>query len=184
MKKILILGVILYFLALNAPGAGAQTKVPDFSGDWIVDMSHSSLPVSGREMKYMVLNVVQTETEFQAGYAAMKKNLEPGEARPVPHIFTAYSLDGKQTTAESPMPEVVGPSTLTAKFDKSRLILTIDRKVKGPAGWIQSRTREIWQLSSDNKTLKISREMGSGAQSILESLVCHRPETAEKPAGN
>ncbi len=69
-----------------------------------------------------------------------------------------YSLDGKETSVDQTSPMGTIPVKLKAKAEDKKLKLSQSRTISGQMGEMTLTTKEEWSLSTEGKTLTVSRE--------------------------
>lgn len=151
--------VLLAMFCLCFQGAAVLAATPDFSGDWELDASRSTLPDT-LPIESMTLKVSQTEKDLRVETVA-KMNQARGAMRRGGGggaQSTVYSLEGKETTLD------VGSGAMTGKEIRrasvtadGKLNLTVTRSFKNETGDVTMKTNEIWELLDAGKTLKITR---------------------------
>lgn len=173
--KILQLSAIFCVLSISA---FAQTTLPDFSGEWVLDRSKSTMP------DRMKASIQGMEMEVDQNEKKIKVTLEtkqgapvviPGgnspnngaEAKPISMVggssvaktTLSYSLDGKEGTSNvaGPMGGTVKVKTV-AKVDGSVLTLSSSRTLDTPMGEIRMNTSDVWELQTDG-SLKMKRKL-------------------------
>jgi hypothetical protein len=192
MKKLVFL---LAAFCLLSMGAFAQTKMPDYSGEWSLDKSKSALSDRMKNIESMTMTVTQTDKELKVATSA-KRGAPPQGAPPSGGAPPAggpppagggmgggrgmgggmgdqtltYSLDGKETSAE--VQGGMGTSTvkLTAKMDGGKLNLTNSRTINSQMGEAKITTKENWELQADG-SLKVKRDTESPRGSESNELV-------------
>jgi hypothetical protein len=177
MKKLVFLLAAFCLLSLSA----YAQKATDFSGEWSLDKSKSTLSDRMKNLESMTMTVAQTDKELKVTSSA-KRGAPPAGAPAGPPPGSGggggrgmgagggmmggdqtmtYSLDGKETSAEVPGP---GGSTSTAKLsaktDGAKLHLTSTRTFNTQMGEVTSTTKEIWEMQADG-SLKVKRDTES-----------------------
>jgi hypothetical protein len=159
MKKIAISALLL----LAAVSVWAA-RPADYHGKWLLDRAASrNLPRRFERVQTHRLVVEQTNTKLSIGV-----HLESDGVPPMDRTMVT-SLDGKPTLSETvvrtPMGEQKVPLSLHATVrDDGRLDVVEERQLKTPDGERTLISTELWQLSSDGKTLTVHRndEMPNG----------------------
>ena len=179
MKKLVFL---LAVFCLASIGAFAQAKAPDYSGEWSLDKSKSTLSGRMQSIESMTMTVAQTDKELKVTTSA-KRGAPPAGGPPPAGGAPAggapaggqgggrgmgggmgmgdqtltYNLDGKETSTEVPG-FGGGTATLksTAKIDGGKLSLSTSRSTQ--MGDIKS--TETWELQADG-SLKVKRSTES-----------------------
>ena len=129
--------------------AGTTTQKPDFSGTWTLDKGKSEGIPPGVEQTMKVVESgdrIDVETRIVS---------DQGEQT----INSSYTLDGKEAevTLPGPMPGITANGKQTAKWSadgngfESEDAGTFDT----PYGPATIKTKRIWRLSADGKTLTI-----------------------------
>jgi hypothetical protein len=129
--------------------ADTVTQKPDFSGTWALDNSRSEGLPPGMEQ---TLKVVQSGDRIDVETKIVS---DQGEQT----ISSSYTLDGKdaEVTLPGPMPGTTAKGKQTAKWSAdgsgfdSEDVGTFDT----PYGPATIKTKRIWRLSADGKTLTI-----------------------------
>ena len=162
MKKIVFLTAMFCLLTISA---FAQDKKVDFSGNWMLKLGESD------RIESLTMNVTQSEKDIKIETTVKRKPPSEGGGQLYGpegsfgrgggfngDVTTTYSLDGKETKAQSG-----GQGrkiTLKAKFEKDgKLKLSSSRSFETPNGEISITTKETWSLSEDGKTLNVKRDM-------------------------
>lgn len=185
MKKVSVLWAV-FCLLLAGGTASAQTNAGKFAGSWEINIAKSKLPERTR-IEALTMNVTQTADELTVetvvkrtapdasaqmdasggmrsdGNRAARRGaggFGGGGIANFPASVT-YNLAGNSTVVEpenaAGMPSSV--LTLNASVEKDgKLKLTQTNKITGQNGEFTATTSDVWELSADGKTLKVSRE--------------------------
>jgi len=185
MKKLVFLLAAFCLLSI---GALAQGKMPDYSGEWSLDKSKSTLSDRMKNIESMTMTVAQSDKELKITTAA-KRGAPPAGGPPaggggpgagggggrgmgggMGDQTLTYSLDGKETSAE--VQGGMGTSTvkMIAKMDGAKLNLTNSRTVNSQMGEVKITTKETWELQADG-SLKVKRDTESPRGSESNELV-------------
>lgn len=153
-----------------AAAAFAQDKAPNFSGHWELDASKSKLDERAR-VQSMSLDVTQTAASISV---ATKTTRAPRPEGAAPggqgggggmgrgggfgggDNTMSYTLDGKETSVDTPGPNGTIPVKLKGKIDGGKLSLSRSSTFTGPNGEMTTSRQETWSLSSDG-TLTIEQ---------------------------
>lgn len=159
--------VILSVIFLFCVSAFAQTR-PDYSGDWMLDKGKMK-SAANSNVESMIVKATQSggeiEIEVVTKLAPAPEDVsDDGQSkrgrRTLGDGTTVYSLDGKETIAETDSPAGKIPLKLQANFESDgRLNLSSNRTIKTPNGEVSLAIKEIWELADGGRTLKITREM-------------------------
>jgi hypothetical protein len=177
MKKLVFLLAAFCLLSLSA----YAQKATDFSGEWSLDKSKSTLSDRMKNLESMTLTVAQTDKELKVTSSA-KRGAPPAGAPAGPPPGSGggggrgmgagggmmggdqtmtYSLDGKETSAEVPGPGGTNSTAkLTAKTDSGKLHLSSTRTFNTQMGEVTTTTKETWELQADG-SLKVKRDTES-----------------------
>jgi hypothetical protein len=182
MKKLVFLLAVFCLLSI---GAYAQAKATDFSGEWSLDKSKSTLSDRMKNVESMTMTVSQTDKDLKVT-SSVKRGAPPaggpGAGGPPPggggpggggrgmgggDQTISYTLDGKETSTEVPG-FGGGTSTVksTAKIDGGKLNLSTSRSTQ--MGDIKS--TETWEIQADG-SLKVKRSTESPRGSESNDLV-------------
>ena len=153
MKRVIFLILVLSLAAWCAAQDGKgkpPTPKPDFSGNWVLDHSKSSLGPLERMLANAEVTLVIThkEPELKISRKASANGREQAQ------ILTYYS-DGRGETN----PAVIGPTETKTKtrWDKARLVSDASQSFNTPRGdTIHVDTSEKRELSADGNTLTIT----------------------------
>lgn len=183
-KTTVLMALFCLILAASAVFAqdkmAGQMKTTNFAGTWELDKAKTKLPETSR-IESISLNVAQTGNDLKvetttkrgaptevkipnggAGMGAMRGNgggMRGGMMDGAQSV--TYSLDGKETTLETPGIPGAG-ATLKAKMEKDgKLKLSTSRAFNGPQGEVTMTTKETWELLDGGKTLKVTRDRES-----------------------
>ncbi len=185
MKKLVFLLAAFCLLSI---GAFAQTKTPDYSGEWSLDKAKSTLTGRTANLESMTMTVTQSDKELKVTTSAKRSastqstgGAPPADGTPsaggppagsgggrgsgggmgMGDQTIAYSLDGKETSAEV-QGGMGGTSTIkmTAKMDGGKLNLTNTRTFNTQMGEMKMTTKETWELQTDG-SLKVNRDTES-----------------------
>ncbi len=190
-KSTILTALFCLMLAASAVFAqdkmASQMKTTNFAGTWELDKTKSKLPETSR-VESISLNVAQTDKDLKV--ESTTKRAAPTEVKSPDGgammggamrgngggmrrgimdgtQSVTYSLDGKETTLETPGIPGAGV-TSKAKMEKDgKLKLSTSRSFNGQQGEMSMTTKETWELLDGGKTLKITRDMESprGTQS-------------------
>ena len=152
MKRVIFLIWVLSLAALCAAQDGkskAPATRPDFSGNWVLDHSKSSLGLLERMLANAEVTLVVThkEPELKISRKASVNGREQAQ------ILTYYS-DGRGETN----PNIIGPTELKTKtkWDKAKLVSDASQTVNNPRGdAIHIDSSEKREISADGNTLTI-----------------------------
>lgn len=182
MKKLVFLLAAFCLLSI---GAFAQTKTPDYSGEWSLDKAKSTLTGRTANLESMTMTVTQSDKELKVTTSAKRSastqstqgtsGAPPAGGPPagsgggrgsgggmgMGDQTITYSLDGKETSAEV-QGGMGGTSTIkmTAKMDGGKLNLTNTRTFNTQMGEMKMTTKETWELGADG-SLKVNRDTES-----------------------
>ncbi|MGH9821574.1 MAG: hypothetical protein ACRD43_15550 [Pyrinomonadaceae bacterium] len=170
-----------------AAAAFAQGPTPNFSGHWDLDVSKSKLDERAR-IQSMSLDVAQSATTVkvdtkttraprpdgagggggQGGGGGMGRGGGFGGGG---DQSATYTLDGKETTVDTPGPNGSIPSKLKADLDAGKLHLSSASTFTTPNGDFSRSTKETWSLSDDGRTLTVERESTTSRGSNSSTMV-------------
>ena len=163
----LLVTAVLIILAVFS-SVSAQDKVTNFGGTWTLDVAKSKLDERAR-IESQTLTVTQTDKDIKVETATkripMPEGYQGGPAGGMARgggmmgggdMPTTYALDGKETKTEVQGPMGAMPVTLKAKFDGGKLHLSRSSTMSGPMGEMTMMTKEVWELSTDGKTLTVN----------------------------
>lgn len=171
MKKALFLTAFVCLLAVSA--FAQDNKKADFSGSWTLDASKSKLGERTR-IESMTMTVTQTDKDIKVETAT--KRLPPpagamqdgggqgggmrrGGGFGGGDAAMTYSLDGKETTMEVESQMGIIPVKLKGELESGgKLKLSSSRTFNTQMGEATMKTKEIWTLSGDGKTLTVKRD--------------------------
>lgn len=148
-NRIMTFSCVACFVLALSVGAVAVAQKPDFSGVWTLDKSRSEgIPPSLEQ-------TVKIAQSGDRGEVETKSVSEQGEQT----INSSYTLDGKEAevTLPGPMPGITAKGKQTAKWSadgsgfESEDVGTFDT----PYGPATIKTKRVWRLSADSKTLTI-----------------------------
>ena len=154
-QKIILIAIISLFLTT---AISAQTTKPNFSGDWELDVSKSTLPDT-MSVESIALKVSQTEKDLKIESATkISKNNNAGMKGNVVKQTGIYSLEGKEMLTEVGSGMMAGKETRKASvMADGKLNLTLIRNFKDETGDVTTKINEIWELFDAGKTLKATR---------------------------
>jgi len=154
-QKIILIAIISLFLTT---AISAQTTKPNFSGDWELDVSKSTLPDT-MSVESIALKVSQTEKDLKIESATkISKNNNAGMKGNVVKQTGIYSLEGKEMLTEVGSGMMAGKETRKASvMADGKLNLTLIRNFKDETGDVTIKINEIWELFDAGKTLKATR---------------------------
>jgi TonB family protein len=156
MKKMFVM-LAMFCLCFQTIAVYAAT--PDFSGDWELDVSRSTLPET-MPIESMTMKVSQTEKDLQVESIAKMNQARSGMRRGGGAQTATYSLEGKETLADVGSGMMAGKETRKASVTTDgKLNLNIIRNFKNEMGDVTIKTNEIWELLDAGKTLKVTRYM-------------------------
>jgi len=168
-----------------AAAAFAQDKAPNFSGHWELDTSKSKLDERAR-VQAMGLDVTQTAADIKV---ATKTTRAPRPEGATPggqgggggmgrgggfgggDNTMTYTLDGKETSIDTPGPNGPIPVKLKGKIDGGKLSLSRSSTFTGPNGEITTSRKETWSLSADGTTLTVEQEQTTPRGTSSSTLV-------------
>ena len=151
-------------VCLFAFGAFAQ-KSADFSGKWNLDLTKSDLGQQAAMIKSQTVTITQSGTSFKVS-TATERNTPPdsagggggGRGGFGGGGDQSYTLDGKEVSTERQTQNGTMTIKTTASQTGNKVVVT--SVFPGPNGDIKSTT--TYDLSSDGKTLTVSRESTRG----------------------
>jgi len=158
-KKIILTTIISLFLASIL--VSAQTSRPDYDGKWELDAGKSKLPATMR-IESMALRVTQTEKELIVTSMTRRAqgNAEAGAMKRGGEQTAIYNLEGKESVTETGSGTMASKETRKASFTADgKLNLNFTRSFKSETGDVNLKTNEIWELTDEGKTLKVTRYM-------------------------
>ncbi len=158
-KKIILTTIISLFLA--SVMVSAQTSRPDYDGKWELDAGKSKLPATMR-IESMALRVTQTEKELIVTSTTRRAqgNAEAGATKRGGEQTAIYNLEGKESVTETGSGTMASKETRKASFTADgKLNLNFTRSFKSETGDVNLKTNEIWELTDEGKTLKVTRYM-------------------------
>jgi len=173
MKKKIILTTIVSLL-LAAVATSAQTTRPNFSGFWELDTSKSVLPAAMR-IESMTMNVTQTEKELKIETIRKRAPLSEADKGETPtdgkrgssgtgrggfggNGTVVYSLPDNETTVDIGSGAMSGKETRKPTFSSNgKMSLTVTRSFNDGISDVTMKTNEVWEMSDDGKTLKVTR---------------------------
>ncbi|MCY7374662.1 MAG: energy transducer TonB [Pyrinomonadaceae bacterium] len=156
-KKIILTTIVSLFLAA---AISAQTTKPSFAGEWELDVGKSTL-TDTKEVEAMTLMVTQTEknikieTVTKINQSQSAGGAKRGDGR---KQISHYRFD-KEMTVELSSPTMTGTavSKATATADGKLSLTRTHNYNTAESGIITGKTNEIWELTDEGKTLKITR---------------------------
>jgi hypothetical protein len=151
-------------VCLFAFAAFAQ-KSADFSGKWNLDLTKSDLGQQAAMIKSQTVTITQSGTSFKVS-TATERNTPPdsagggggGRGGFGGGGDQSYTLDGKEVSTERQTQNGTMTIKTTASQTGNKVVVT--SVFPGPNGDIKSTT--TYDLSSDGKTLTVSRESTRG----------------------
>jgi len=161
MKKLFFAMAVVCLFAF---GAFAQ-KSADFSGKWNLDLTKSDLGQQAAMIKSQTVTITQSGTSFKVS-TATERNTPPdsagggggGRGGFGGGGDQSYTLDGKEVSTERQTQNGTMTIKTTASQTGNKVVVT--SVFPGPNGDIKSTT--TYDLSSDGKTLTVSRESTRG----------------------
>jgi TonB family protein len=183
MKKTILLAGIFCLFAISA---FAQNKT-DYSGEWSLDKAKSTLDDRMRGVESMTMTVAQTEKELKvetttkrAAQADGGMNRGGGMMGGGGPQTLVYSLDGKETKAETGSGTMAGTATLKASVESDgKLKLSSVREMTTQMGAMTITTKETWELTDGGKTLKVTREMETPRGTNSSELVFTKKDSVK-----
>lgn len=168
MKRLFILPAVVCLLT-----AAAYSQSPaDFSGEWILDKSKSTLPERMKNIEGMTVKIEQKEKKIklvtETRFPNSKPNVSGGggggpaiinlDSAKTAHSRT-YNLDGKQHSSDETGP-MGGSSKVktTAKFNGAILELSTSQSTTTPMGDLTITTWDNLELLPDG-SLKMKRQL-------------------------
>lgn len=185
MKKILFSMTMMCLLAFAAL---AQTKT-DFSGNWELDTINSRLDERMR-VESMRLKVDQTEKDITVGTFSKRTLTSDGgrtqNGSTVAQAATYTLVPGAAMKGET----MSGGGQTSAQTTVHRAAFGADGKLKlntvrsfeTEAGKVEIKIEEIWELTDEGKTLKVTRTTEGPNGMSSSDLVFTKKETADVPA--
>ena len=175
MKKLLFFASLLCVFTISAFAQKAN-----YAGTWNLDVAKSKLDERMR-VESMSMTVVQTGTELKVT-TATKRQAPPadGAGRPggggmgrggLGDGTTSYDLTGKETKVEIDGPNGKMPQALKATTDGGKLQLSKSMTMTTQMGEMTITTKETWGLSTDGKTLTVTREQSTPRGTNTSTMV-------------
>jgi len=159
MKKTIIL-LAMFCLCFQAVAVLAAT--PDFSGEWVLDVSKSKLPDT-MAVESMTLKVSQTDKELKVeSVSKMNQNQAAGGGMRRGNggaQTVTYNLEGKEMLVNTEGRMAGEEKRKAAVTADGKLNLNVIRNFKSEMGEMTMKTNEIWELLDAGKTLKVIRYM-------------------------
>lgn len=155
MKKMFVL-LAMFCLCFQTIAVYAAT--PDFSGDWELDISRSTLP-GAMQIESMTLKVRQTEKNLQFESLAKTSQKADAETKPKTGFLTqtaSFNLENEATDS-SGGGDAAAPREKASVTADGRLNLIIVRNFQNEMGSFTMKTNEIWELLDAGETLKVTR---------------------------
>jgi len=161
MKKLFFAGTaVLCLFAFSAFGQ----KAADLSGKWNLDLSKSELGQQAAMIKSQTVTITQSGTSFKVSTQTERNAPPEGAGGGGGRGFgggggdQSYTLDGKEVSTDRQTPN--GTMTIKTTASQSGNKVVISSVFPGPNGDIKSTT--TYELSSDGKTLTVTRESTRG----------------------
>src|SRR5262245_42281825 len=129
---------LLALICLFSFAVSAQDQVPDFSGEWSLDKTKSTLAGQLKLVESIKMKVTQNSKELKTETSTKIPN-RPSSAG---GEQLAYKLNGKETVAEVNAGNLTGTNTTGAKFEAGKLNLTLVRAGNTPMGEFTITIRE------------------------------------------
>jgi hypothetical protein len=160
MKKLFFAMAVVCLFAF----AAFAQKSADFSGKWNLDLTKSDLGQQAAMIKSQTVTITQSGTSFKVS-TATERNTPPDSAGGGGGRGgfggggdQSYTLDGKEVSTERQTQNGTMTIKTTASQTGNKVVVT--SVFPGPNGDIKSTT--TYDLSSDGKTLTVSRESTRG----------------------
>jgi hypothetical protein len=161
MKKLFFAMAVVCLFAF----AAFAQKSADFSGKWNLDLTKSDLGQQAAMIKSQTVTITQSGTSFKVS-TATERNTPPdsaggggaGRGGFGGGGDQSYTLDGKEVSTERQTQNGTMTIKTTASQTGNKVVVT--SVFPGPNGDIKSTT--TYDLSSDGKTLTVSRESTRG----------------------
>ena len=158
-----------------------EVKIPNFSGNWTLDMKKSKLKgkLTVEAMKMTVLQTsknikIETDTKFLPASDNKNADIRGGSGfgkGPTQSVTVYnYTLDGKETDYQEP--GGIGNAKITGVIEKNgQMNLNQTRRIVMTTGEKVLKIYEIWTLSPDGKTLNVWRSNDVLKGDFLEQKV-------------
>jgi hypothetical protein len=142
----------------TAGAAVAQTKAPDFSGQWELNVAKSDFgPMAQQAPSKATMTVTQSASSLKFSQALSTPMGDQSNSQ-------EFALDGQEHTANGADGQ---PVASTAKIDSGAFVIASKLQRMGADITMNSR----WTLSPDGKLLTIDRQIGTPQGAFAMKLV-------------
>lgn len=163
--------------------AQPQTKTPDYSGKWNLDVKKSKLK-ENPPIDSMTMTVEQNERElkientFKNGEDVDTNRTRGGGLQR--GVFsgmnggtesTTYTLDGKEVINDLTKAAAGKFTYKGARGKDGKIKLEQTREFQSPTGMTKIKITETWSLSADGKTLTVNRETVNPTGTNLSEMI-------------
>ena len=168
MKKIIFAAILGLATCMVGAAQDKTAAVPNFSGDWEIDLAKSTVPATGgpKITGYKLTVTQSTKTIDVASLITL--DADPGTIAQ----SRTFNLDGTESDTELKLMQMSAPAKVKGTWlDGGKLELSMSANIKTEEGSMAISQSDVWELTDGGQALKIHRVRTRPGSSEVSDMV-------------